>query len=75
MTEKLKLRTIYSNCGYIMTTADFVESCRENLLIDSDGYGNLATESLVSEIEVRPSMVRNGRFDPKGFTHVLWYNR
>lgn len=59
--------------------------------IDYDGDGNLASIKGMSELQVKPSFVENGKiqyvimnydFDNKipyedewGFTHVIWFNK
>ena len=58
--------------------------------INSDGEGNLATENKMSELQVKPSFVKDGKIqcavigydwdkkfdyeDDWKFTHVVWFN-
>jgi hypothetical protein len=59
----------------------FVKMCMENALIDYDGMGNWATETMkqagnyVNTRWVYPSHVINGVQKPDWATHVLWHNR
>lgn len=57
--------------GDLMTMAEFIDCCKSGGLIDYDGFGEYATETMVSNIRVRPSDYSKGKL----ITHVLWYNR
>ena len=60
--------------GDLFTMKDWLECVECGGIIDYDGYGNYATETERSNIEVRPSDVKKGKID-KTWTHVVWYNR
>ena len=60
--------------GDLMTIDKFRDMVKGNWFIDYDGYGNLATETEVSDIIVQPSKFA-GMELPEWATHVLWYNR
>jgi len=61
----------------VYTIKDWLECVDCGGFIDYDGFGNLAYEDKMSNIEVKPSHVKKGRFERvrKDFTHVVWYNR
>jgi hypothetical protein len=54
---------------------DFVDNCLEGNFIDFDGFGKLATDTHVSDVQIRPSQVVRGFHKPDWVTHVVWYNR
>lgn len=60
--------------GAHRTWGQFLENVRAGEFIDYDGFGELATETRVSKILVKPSTVDKIR-RPKWATHVVWYNR
>jgi hypothetical protein len=62
------------NYGHHMTMEYFKSCCEFGLFIDYDGFGEYATEDLVSNKKIRPSDLKTGRL-LCGFTHVVWYNR
>ena len=69
--------------GDLMTIEEFIGAVKVGALINYDGFGNLAMENGMSEIEVRPSYVfdKDGKITDrfsefmKEFTHVVWFNR
>lgn len=60
--------------GDHMTMEHFNANCDCGGFIDYDGYGNLATETNCSDIEIYPS-IRKTMNIPKWATHVVWYNK
>ena len=62
--------------GDKMTLVEFQDAVDHGLFIDYDGFGCYATDTAMSQIEVRPSDVK-GHTDPRatGFTYVVWFNR
>ena len=79
------------NYGDLMTIEHWLGYVTTGGFIDYDGHGNLATEDKMSELQVYPSYVENGRitkviigFDWSiqleyendwKFTHVIWFNK
>lgn len=63
--------------GDLMTIEEWLSAVDCGCFIDYDGYGNLAYEKEMSEVEVWPSMVKKGQFEKlRGdFTHIVWFNR
>ncbi len=65
-----------SSIGDCMTMGDWVECVKSGGFIDYDGYGELANENSVSNIEVSPSDITAFNLTmPDWATHVIWYNR
>jgi hypothetical protein len=62
--DQIQMRPI-DEIGTLMTWEEFSEDVDGGMLIDYDGFGELATGDRVSTIKVRPEWA----------THVLWYNR
>lgn len=59
-----------------MTWEDFLDSCESGSFIDYDGFGELATATHVSEIQVSPSSALRSTYKrPAWSTHVVWYNK
>jgi len=54
--------------------SDFIDMCRDGVLIDDDGFGLYASSKGVSDIEVYPSDIIQGRHR-NDFSHVIWYNK
>jgi len=61
--------------GDMMTVEEFQSSVDCGAFIDYDGFGNMAMENGLSDIEVRPSTLKQLREQHPNFTHVCWYNR
>lgn len=63
--------------GYLYTIKEWEESCESGSFIDYDGWGDFATGTQVSNIEVSPSDYGTTQYEEmkKDFTHILWYNR
>lgn len=59
---------------HLMTLDDFEECVKIGGFIDYDGFGEFATATHVSDVEVWPSSFDRSKVDPI-FTHVCWYNR
>ena len=64
----------YGGSGDLLTLEEFEDMIKCGGFIDYDGFGELATETHVSNIRVYPSSFDRSKVDPK-FTHVCWYNR
>jgi len=60
--------------GELLILKDFINCCKSGALIDSDGWGEYATATMVSNIRVKPSDYNSGKLKMQ-HTHVLWYNR
>lgn len=60
--------------GQIYTLEEFIKMCEVGGFIDYDGFGNYATESAKSDIEVIPSDIKE-KIYRTDFTHVIWFNR
>ena len=58
----------------VYTLDDFIGLCKEGMFVDYDGYGEYATSSYKSGIDVRPSEIIAGRIN-RDYDHVVWYNR
>lgn len=52
----------------------FKALCEGGMFIDEDGFGEYATETAVSDIEIYPSDVTENLVRDD-FTHVIWFNR
>lgn len=62
------------NFGDVMTKKAFLLACKEHAFIDYDGYGHPAKPPMMEgKITLIPSQMP-GKF-PKGFTHIVWFNR
>lgn len=64
----------------LMTLEEWRAAVESGGFIDYDGFGDLATDKEVSDVEVVPSDVESGRLDRliaqfPHFTHVAWYNK
>ena len=61
--------------GDVMTRDQFISACKSHAFIDYDGFGHPANPPVMDEtITLAPSKVLKNGF-PKGFTHVVWFNR
>ena len=60
----------------IMPVADWLEGVKYGGFIDYDGFGNLATATVKTQISISPSdiTVLNVKI-PDWCTHIVWYNR
>jgi hypothetical protein len=64
--------------GHLMTFQEFGEDVRNGCLIDYDGYGLWATETLMLDDhkqKIWPSNYVSGQKPKEGFTHIVWFNR
>lgn len=63
--------------SHVMTLDEFRKAAEIHAYIDYDGYGHLATETEVSNVETWPSkFLKTEEKDlPKWATHIVWYNR
>jgi hypothetical protein len=61
--------------GDLFTIEEWISDVKNELLIDYDGYGHYATETMMDRsVIVRPSDVKRGNID-KSATHIMWFNR
>jgi len=59
-----------------MPWEEFLTSCRDGTLMDEDGFGELATDLQVSDVQVVPTDVLSPFYArPSWATHVCWYNK
>ena len=65
-----------SESGDHMTIEEWLSGVECGGFIDYDGFGELATKDMVSDVIIYPSDVTEGErvIDPQ-FTHIVWYNR
>jgi hypothetical protein len=72
-TKKPKFRPVLEVSGTLLSWDEFVDDVRNGMLEDFDGFGELATETDVSDIAVSPSDLKFfGR--PEWASHVMWFN-
>jgi uncharacterized protein YodC (DUF2158 family) len=62
------------DAGTLMSWDEFIDDAKNGTLSDSDGFGDLATATHVSDLEVHPSEIRSFSC-PEWATHVFWYNK
>ena len=88
--EEIKLEEL-PDYGDIMTIKDWIHIVDSGGFIDYDGHGNLAMKDKMSELQVKPSFVKNGKItkvivgfdwltqleyeEEWNFTHIVWFNR
>lgn len=60
--------------GDIFTMQEFIEDCENGCLIDYDGIGFYSFEDMITDHQIRPSDVMEGKHDTR-YTHVVWFNR
>jgi hypothetical protein len=61
--------------GDHFTLADFKACCECGGFVNSDGIGDLATATQVSDVPIKPSQILTGCELPTWCTHVVWYNK
>jgi len=71
--NEIKFRPI-SKHGDFMTLKEWLSNVEDGGFIDYDGWGNLATSSEVSNINIHPSQAEYFKF-PEWATHIEWYNK
>jgi hypothetical protein len=59
---------------HLMTREEFTHGVESGGLIDYDGFGEFATNSEVSDVEISPSELKTTEW-PTWATHVCWYNK
>jgi len=74
MKYKLEFDDFLPNCGDLFTVEDFDYNIRAGAFTDYDGFGELATNDKVSNIEIHPSTF-NPEALPDWCTHIVWYNK
>ena len=60
--------------AHLMTVDAFVADVKAGNYIDYDGMGYYATETEMSRLRARPSVMVTGEVS-KTFTHVAWFNK
>ena len=58
----------------LMPLQEFIDCVECGAFIDYDGFGELATATHCSEIEIYPSEVKVTQW-PEWCTHIAWYNK
>lgn len=58
----------------LMFLDDFVMDVQDGMLTNDDGHGKYAMADWMSDEDVSPSDVTDGRINRR-FTHVVWFNR
>lgn len=67
--------------AHVEDIVTFRHACENHFFTDEDGEGELATETMVSNVPVWPSMILEPKFDewratwPEKLTHIVWYNK
>jgi len=64
----------HNGIGDIFPIEKFKSMCEYGGFMNSDGYGEYATESQRSDIEIHPSDFKHKTIRTD-FTHVVWYNK
>lgn len=62
----------------VIPIKDFMEACHHGMFTDNDGDGYFGTGSLITDIEVWPSVLLKAedmKILPSNFTHIWWYNK
>lgn len=57
-----------------MPLEEWLDCVEDGAFIDYDGFGELATATHFSDIEISPSQAKIFEF-PEWCTHIVWYNR
>ena len=60
--------------GDLMKLEDFERSCKQGCFIDYDGSGCYSDGKQMSDKDIIPSDVINGKVD-RSWSHVVWFNR
>lgn len=60
--------------GDLMTLQAFVNSVKDGVFIDYDGFGKYATATEMSDQIINPSDLNRARIDWK-WSHVIWFNK
>jgi len=69
-------RHVHDEEDCLLTIDEWIDDCKAFMFIDDDGIGYLATETGVSIVTVRPSMVvKKNRDFPAWATHIVWHNK
>jgi len=71
--KKLKFESI-PDYGDLMTMQVFINSVKIGAFTDYDGFGNLSTETQMSNRQLSPSQLRTRKI-PKWATHIVWFNK
>lgn len=60
--------------GDTYTLEEFKNMCKSDVLMDSDGFGEYATETSKSDVEILPSDVKENLIR-NDFPYVIWFNK
>lgn len=60
--------------GDVFSLEHFIDNCNCGGFIDYDGFGQYARDGKMSNIEIRPSDIKNGAIR-KDFDSVVWFNK
>lgn len=63
----------YQECK--MTLQDFIESVEMGMFVDSDGSGEMGTDTHRGSVSISPSDIMKGFRLPEWVTHIYWYNK
>ena len=74
--EELEFKPI-DPADCLKTMEEWIANVEAGGFIDYDGFGLLATTTTESNIDVKPSQVKDGKLPnlPEWATHVLWFNK
>lgn len=64
--------------GDLFTIEDWLKDVEDGYLIDYDGFGSFSDgKNVLKGFDnlVYPSDAKKPNFNPKKFTHIVWYNR
>jgi hypothetical protein len=70
---KFEILPVPEQCDH-MTIECWKSNVKRGGFIDYDGYGDLATETECSNIEIYPSQAFKYEI-PEWATHICWYNK
>ena len=73
-TETPKFESI-PEYGEHMTLQEYIDCVACGGFIDYDGFGELATETQISNIKTYPSDLDDEVQWPEWCTHIMWYNK
>jgi hypothetical protein len=72
--EPLELEDQTEDCH--MTWEAFCQGVESRCFTDDDGFGELATDVMKSDVVINPSDVPSSKKSPHAWaTHVVWYNK
>jgi hypothetical protein len=65
----------HDKIGDLMPFGEFVSICKDRGFLNSDGFGQYATKSKISDIDIYPSDIYKYNKYRKDFKYVVWYNK